>query len=289
MPDRDVSFQLTSPTSNFDGIERLGLLVAGMGAVALLVAALGAGPSNPLLFLVLGLGGLTAGGITYFKRFLRRPAGINNDGVWFSSTTAWGALGWMLGVFLTGFYVVLYWFPAFLAPLIRIFDPLSYFLRGTAADQWLAYGAFYTLAIMVMGVRMLFKYRHSRYHVVRTFSVMFFQLGFAFLIPSFLVLLNQPEFYFSYFWPLKYDYLWPSTIGWLTDASHLGIFMVFWGAVMIFIATPILTYFFGKRWYCSWVCGCGGLAETAGDPFRHLNDKSLRGWKIERWMIYPIL
>jgi polyferredoxin len=40
---------------------------------------------------------------------------------------------------------------------------------------------------------------------------------------------------------------------------------------MIFIISPILTYFYGKRWYCSWVCGCGGLAETAGDSFRHLS------------------
>ena len=58
---------------------------------------------------------------------------------------------------------------------------------------------------------------------------------------------------------------------------------------MTFIATPILTFFYGKRWYCSWVCGCGGLANTAGDPFRHLSDKSLNAWKIERWMIHSVL
>ncbi|MCC7505883.1 MAG: 4Fe-4S binding protein, partial [Saprospiraceae bacterium] len=32
-----------------------------------------------------------------------------------------------------------------------------------------------------------------------------------------------------------------------------------------------------------------GLAETAGDPFRHLSDKRLIAWKVERWMIYGIL
>ena len=58
---------------------------------------------------------------------------------------------------------------------------------------------------------------------------------------------------------------------------------------MSFIAVPILTYFFGKRWYCSWVCGCGALAETAGDPFRTLSDKTLKAWKIERWLIYSVL
>jgi ferredoxin-type protein NapH len=37
------------------------------------------------------------------------------------------------------------------------------------------------------------------------------------------------------------------------------------------------------------VCGCGGLAETAGDPFRHLSSKKLHAWKLERWMIHLVL
>ena len=118
---------------------------------------------------------------------------------------------------------------------------------------------------------------------------MFFQLGFAYLIPAILLKLNQPEFYFSYFWPLKYDYLFPGTMKGLFSSGGIGYFMFFWGVVMTFITTPILTYFYGKIWYCSWVCGCGGLAETAGDPFRHLSDKSLKAWKIERWMIHSVL
>jgi polyferredoxin len=55
------------------------------------------------------------------------------------------------------------------------------------------------------------------------------------------------------------------------------------------IGVPVFTYFFGKRWYCSWVCGCGGLAETVGDPFRQLSDKSLKSWKIERYLIHAVL
>jgi ferredoxin len=289
MPETDASLQLTSPTSDFDASERAGLLVFGTGIVALMVAAFGAGSAFPTAFLIGGVGAIVLGPLIYFQRFLRRPAGINNDGMWFSSTTAIGAVGWLLGVVFTGFYIVLYWYPEWLHHLIRVFDPFSNWMRGRPADQWLLYGSFYTLAILVMGVRALYKYRHSRYHVLRTFSVMFFQLGFAFIIPQILILLNEPEFYFSYFWPLKYDYLWPSTVGSLADASRLGIFMVFWGAIMIFIATPILTYFYGKRWYCSWVCGCGGLAETAGDPFRHLSDKSLGAWQVERWMVHGVL
>ncbi|MGA7837853.1 MAG: 4Fe-4S dicluster domain-containing protein, partial [Ignavibacteriaceae bacterium] len=105
-----------------------------------------------------------------------------------------------------------------------------------------------------------------------------------------LIMFNKPEHYFTYFWPLKYQYLFPNSVHYLVNTSGaLGYFMVFWGAAMTFIAVPVLSYFFGKRWYCSWVCGCGGLAETAGDPFRHLSDKSLKAWKIERWSIHSVL
>jgi hypothetical protein len=44
-----------------------------------------------------------------------------------------------------------------------------------------------------------------------------------------------------------------------------------------------------ESWYCSWVCGCGGLAETAGDSYRHLSSKTDTSWKIERWMIHSVL
>ena len=54
-------------------------------------------------------------------------------------------------------------------------------------------------------------------------------------------------------------------------------------------AFPLLAYFLGKRFYCSWVCGCGGLANTAGEPFRHLSDKSPTAWRIEKVSIYSVL
>jgi ferredoxin-type protein NapH len=286
----DSSLQLTTPADHLGVTERIALALAGLGALALLVAALGGGYVAPGILLGVSLGSLSLAAFLYTRRYLRRPAGIDNDGVMHRGLTARGAAGWILAVVLTGSYVILYWWPGALDGLIRIFDGPSQVLRGGPSDQWFTYGALYTLAVVVMGVRALAKYRHDRYHVWRTVSVMFFQLGFAFLIPYMLVLLNEPEFYFSYFWPLKYDYLWPGNVGYLVShPGRLGAFMVFWGAVMIVIATPILTYFYGKRWYCSWVCGCGGLANTAGDPFRHLSDKSLRAWKIERWMVHGVL
>ena len=73
------------------------------------------------------------------------------------------------------------------------------------------------------------------------------------------------------------------------SSGNLGLFMLVWGIALSAIIVPVLVYFFGKRWYCSWVCGCGGLAETLGDPYRQLSDKSMKSWKLERWLIHSVL
>jgi polyferredoxin len=236
--------------------------------------------------------------LLYIKgSYAQKSAGIKNDQNFFRSLTFRGAWGWAAGIFLTGFYVLLYWYPQYLgfAPegtntgIVGLFDPLSYALKGQAASQWFMYGAFYTMAILYMGVKFLLKYRHNRYQQIRTLSVMFFQLGFAFLLPEILMRLNQPYFDFKNIWPLNYYAFFGWKIDELIQSGELGIFMLIWSVVLILVVTPVLTYFFGKRWYCSWVCGCGGLAETAGDPFRHLSDKSVRAWQIERWLIHLVL
>jgi ferredoxin-type protein NapH len=214
---------------------------------------------------------------------------ISNDGVWFKSISSRGISAWGVGIILTGFYVALYWVPSFLEPLIRLFDPLSYLLRLKPADNWFLYGTFYTLAVTIFGIKFLKKYKGNNYHFYRTLVLIFCQLILAYLVPTWLNRINQPEFYFSYFWPLKKEYLFPSDLSYLYNSGNFGVFATFWSVVMILIATPILTYHFGKRWYCSWVCGCGALAETAGDSFRHLSDKSVKAWKWERWIIYSVL
>ncbi|MGV3639441.1 MAG: 4Fe-4S binding protein [Adhaeribacter sp.] len=269
--------------------QQAGLTGFGAGLLALVLAWAWPQAGTGVFWsgMALAAGGL---GLYFLRTYLKSPPGVKNNGVWLRDSTSRGAIAWITAVFLTGFYILLYWFPASLQGLIRSTDGFSDWLRGKPADHWFVYGLFYTGAVLVMGGRAILKYRHSPYQLIRTCSVMFFQLGFAFLLPYFLVNLNRPEFYFSYFWPLKYDYLFPGTVWQLRhEAGALGIFMVFWTSIISFIGVPLLTYFFGKRWYCSWVCGCGGLAETAGDPYRHLSDKSRKAWRYEVAIIYPIL
>ncbi|MEQ1744592.1 MAG: 4Fe-4S dicluster domain-containing protein [Saprospiraceae bacterium] len=275
----------------------LALVAIGLGTLALGWVHWGA--EYPLWLVVGALSALTSG-IWLFAhgRYTGLPEGIKNNGVWQRSLTSRGALGWLMAVVLTGFYLLLYWWPHLLGlgqggaanmGLIALFDPLSQFLKKQPASQWFVYGVLYTVLIVALGVKFLYKYRHNRYQQLRTLSVMFFQMAFAFLLPTFLERMNQPFYDFKNMWPLNYYF----TEGWfikqMTGSGNLGLFMLIWGTLMVFVISPVLTYFFGKRWYCSWVCGCGGLAETAGDPFRQLSDKSLRAWNIERWLVHAVL
>jgi polyferredoxin len=291
---------------NTRALHVVGAVGAGLG-LAQMVAALAGAPlagystTGLALFLVpLIVGGCLRAVAPYWGT----TPGIKNDGVQQSAAQARGWPAWLLGVAITAFYCAVYWAPQHLVGLINLVSPLYTAFTGKAAElatadevrmagwdprQWFLYGLLYTVAVIVMGARMAMRYRHSRYQLARTASVCFFQLTFGFLVPQILQAFQQPEFYFTYFWPLKKEYLFPNDLRWLIEKGTLGVFMAYWGVLMALVAVPVLTYFYGKRWYCSWVCGCGGLAETAGDPWRHLSSKSLASWRFERWSIHGVL
>ncbi len=292
-----MSFATPHPP-HLDLQQRIASALAAIGLLMMVLALFNINSLATELALPLSLGLISVGVIWFaYRAFRVKSAGIKNDGVMFSSLTNRGLWGWIAGIVITGFYVFLYWFPQFLGynsegdstGLVAFFDPLSQVLKGSPASQWFVYGTLYTVAILIFGIRFIWKYRHNKYQVLRTISVMFFQLGFAFILPEILQGLNYPYNDFKNMWPLNYYFFDEWNIKSMIDSGGLGLFMLVFGVAMIFIISPILTYFYGKRWYCSWVCGCGGLAETAGDPFRHLSDKSLKAWQIERWMIHLVL
>ena len=227
-------------------------------------------------------------GVIYYLVFYKQNA-RNHNPPKSASPIHTGWLGVIAGTYLIFFYILLYWAPNYINNWIDMVDPISKALSGNEASNWFLYGLMYTIIVAVMGIRMWSKYRHNRYQKIRTASVVFFQTAFAFLIPEILVRLNQPWFDFKNIWPLDYDFFFDYNLNTLVSSGGLGLFMLVWGIVLIVIAVPVITYFYGKRWYCSWVCGCGGLAETMGDPFRQLSDKSLRAWKWERYIIHGVL
>jgi ferredoxin-type protein NapH len=245
--------------------------------------------SNPALFLFLTIGLCIIGSLLYILPKLQMPPGIKNNGVFFNVMKNVQWLGILTGSWLIAFYIFLYFYPEYMTNWVIMVDPVSKMLNGGEAGRFFLYGFLYTLCILVMGMRMIIHYRHSKYQILRTCSVMFFQTCFAFLIPEIMIRLNQPYFDFKNIWPLDYSFFFNNRLDTLVANGGLGIFMLVWGIALIIIAVPVLVYFFGKRWYCSWVCGCGGLAETLGDPYRQLSNKTLKAWKVERWMIHSVL
>jgi ferredoxin-type protein NapH len=252
-------------------------------------SAISAVKSNPALFLFLTIGLCIIGSLLYILPKLQLPAGIKNNGVFFNVMKNVQWLGILTGSWLIAFYIFLYFYPEYMTNWVIMVDPVSKMLNGGEAGRFFLYGFLYTLCILVMGLRMIINYRHSKYQILRTCSVMFFQTCFAFLIPEIMIRLNQPYFDFKNIWPLDYSFFFNNRLDTLLANGGLGIFMLVWGIALIIIAVPVLVYFFGKRWYCSWVCGCGGLAETLGDPYRQLSNKTLKAWKVERWMIHSVL
>ena len=210
-----------------EAVKKIGLAMAAGGILMLLISLSNISSSAPVVFFIFSFGLIISGALIYFiPQINEAPAGIKNNGIFFNSLTSKGTPAWIIGITITAFYIILYWFPALIENWVKLVNPVSIWLSGQQADRWFLYGTFYTLAVLVMGVRMMIKYRHNRYQVIRTVSVSFFQLGFAFLIPSFLEKLNKPGFYFTYFWPLKYNYLFPGDIHYLIG-NLLGIAAAF--------------------------------------------------------------
>ena len=247
--------------------------------------------SNPWLWFFLTFGLVILGTLAYNLPNIKLlgVAGIKHDGFFNSSMTNRGWLAWIVLVYLVSFYVFLYFWPQYLTNNILLVNPISYGLSGNGASQWFLYGFIYCVAMTLMAVRMYIKYRHNNYHLVRTTVVLFFQIIFAFLLPEILVRFNMPWYDFKNAWPLDYDFFFQYNIENLIASGNIGIFMFVWGIVFSAIVIPVMVYFYGKRWYCSWVCGCGGLAETLGDPYRQNSTKTLASWKFERYIVHGVL
>ncbi len=246
--------------------------------------------NNQVLFFFLTIVLGTLGALMYIVPQIKEgPAGIKNNGVYQNSATNGGWLGLVVFSFLILFYVAMYFFPEYISEWVSLINPLSLSLSGNSASHWFVYGFLYTLSMTVMGIRMAIKYRHNNYQLARTFSVVFFQSCFAFILPEILTRLNQPSLDLKNMWPLDYSFFDAYKLDSLTSTGDVGLFMLVWGLTLFLIGVPLFTYFFGKRWYCSWVCGCGGLAETLGDPYRQLSNKSTKAWQIERITIHSVL
>ncbi len=176
------------------------------------------------------------------------------------------------------------------------FRALSFF--GRPATFW--YTVMYTALMTVFGIQALKRWgldRKDKFQIWRYISLLGFQWVFFFLIPEFLFqwavkyqwvgerLARDPSFAEQAWRSYGLVYAWPLFFYTFFFDPHK--IWVIWGVVLSFGIIPAFALFHGKR-YCSWICGCGGLAETFGDRWRHLAPKGRAsiGWE---WMNLAVL
>ncbi|MCL5287881.1 MAG: NAD(P)-binding domain-containing protein [Acidobacteria bacterium] len=169
---------------------------------------------------------------------------------------------------------------------------------GRPATFW--YTVLYTVLMTGFGFQALKRWgidRRDRFQIWRYVSLLSFQWIFFFLIPEFLFqwavkyqwvgaqLANDPQFAGQAWRSYGLIYAWPLFFySFFYDPHKIWIL---WGVFLTFILIPLFVLFQGKR-YCSWICGCGGLAETFGDRWRHLAPKGRTSMRWE-WMNLAIL
>ncbi|MFT4679430.1 MAG: ferredoxin-type protein NapH, partial [Flavobacteriales bacterium] len=187
------------------------------------------------LFLTFGLGIL--GGLMFIIPgvWLMGPAGIKNNNVFFNPATNRGWIGWITLVWLVLFYCILYFMPHLSMSWTFIVEPVKDVFAPGGASQWFLYGLLYCTVMLVMGIRMMIKYRHSKYQILRTISVLFFQIVFAFLLVELLPLYQLPAVDFKSAWPLDYDFLFDwNVVDLLRNEAYgkIGLLVFVWGVFL---------------------------------------------------------
>jgi len=162
------------------------------------------------------------------------------------------------------------------------------------------YTVLYTTLVTLFGLQALKRWgldRKDKFQIWRYVSLISFQWIFFFLIPEFLFqsavsnqwigekLATDPTFAQQAWRSYGLVYAWP--LFFYTFFYNPHDVWVVWGVLLTFVIIPIFVLFQGKR-YCSWICGCGGLAETFGDRWRHLSPKGKTSIKWE-WMNLAVL
>lgn len=165
-------------------------------------------------------------------------------------------------------------------------------LRDRGFQQGYLYSLLYTLLMLFFGYQAMVRWRSKakdpRYQTTRYLTLLSFQLGF-FLIVNVVGVHALSAKYAWRAWGLYQPFpLFFNTYFWWSpaDPTPLVLFFVIAGLLGTFVAIPLLARNHGKR-FCTWICGCGGLAETLGDRWRHLSAKGerSRAWEFQAALI----
>ena len=161
-------------------------------------------------------------------------------------------------------------------------------LGNRGYQQGYIYSLLYTVVMTVFGYRAMVRWRNvardGRYQTYRYLTLLAFQVGFFLIVNVFAVQALSAQYAWRA-WGLYQPFpLFFNTFFWWYDGDPkwITLFFVTAGALGTLVAIPVAARKHGKR-FCAWVCGCGGLAETLGDRWRHLSAKGQRSraWEFQ--------
>jgi polyferredoxin len=165
-----------------------------------------------------------------------------------------------------------------------------------ARTQWFQQGYLYSLTYTIVmigfGVVAMKRwtgsaksptYQRWRYLSLFAFQTVFFLLANVVAVQGLSVQFSWRAWGIYQPWPLFFHtfHWWQASDPFVVKAGFIG-----GGLVGTFIVIPLLSWKNGKR-FCTWVCGCGGLAETLGDRWRHLAAKGprSRAWEFQSYVV----
>lgn len=143
------------------------------------------------------------------------------------------------------------------------------------------YPILYSMLVIGFGLKAMHKYAfvyNDKAQIKRYLSMMFFQVIVFTVLPLFFIE-SGGAWGLAYVWPLS---LRPSN--W-QDWLHTKEFYFAWVLFITVIALPLSVWLKGKS-YCTWICGCGALAETVGDRWRQYSPKGRANTAREKQVYY---
>jgi len=118
----------------------------------------------------------------------------------------------------------------------------------------------YALCVVVLPFGILAIQRHeSKYFKTMLTTSLIIQLVFFMAVPYWIL---HQEMGLNISWPYFPEVLWATGI------------MAAWYYLISFVFIPIIVFLYGRRAWCSFVCGTGTMAETLGDQYRQKGSKS---------------
>lgn len=147
-------------------------------------------------------------------------------------------------------------------------------------------GAVYSLVVLGFGIPAMLRWRrmprNQTRQTIRYLVIFFAQCFCLFIFPEFILKQVDP----AHYWRI-YGVFMPFPLVYETFFGASRIWLILCG-LATFVALPIFVYWNGKR-LCSWFCGCGCLAETLGDKYRHYALQGEGSRKVEDLILWPIL